>query len=134
MSGTDSADPLLEILAASARGPRREGLFAVWLTARVALGQGMEPPLPERAQRRRIEALERRLARLSLSPPLRRALAGTLALLRDPGTRTAAIALQQLTAPVRETLGVEAADVVARASGQSAGRSGQSVRSRQGPT
>ncbi|MBP2648580.1 MAG: hypothetical protein H6Q77_2204 [Gemmatimonadetes bacterium] len=110
----DGADPLLELLAASTRGPRREGLFAVWLTTRVALDQGLEPPLPERAQRRRIEALERRLARLSLSPPLRRALAGTLALLRDPGTRPAAMALQQLTAPVRETLGVEAAEVIAK--------------------
>jgi hypothetical protein len=111
----DSADPLLELLALSARGPRREGLFAVWLTARVALDQGMDPPLPERAQRRRIEALERRLARLSLAPPLKRALAGTLALLRDPGTRPAAMALQQLTAPVRETLGAEAGEVIAKA-------------------
>lgn len=111
----DNADPLLEILAASARGPRREGLFAVWLTTRVALDQGLQPPLPERAQRRRIEALERRLARLSLSPPLKRALAGTLAMLRDPGTRPAAMALQQLTAPVRETLGEEAGEVLAKA-------------------
>jgi hypothetical protein len=87
----------------------------VWLTARVALDQGMDPPLPERAQRRRIEALERRLARLSLAPPLKRALAGTLALLRDPGTRPAAMALQQLTAPVRETLGAEAGEVIAKA-------------------
>ena len=115
MTSPDSADPLLELLAASARGPRREGLFAVWLTARVALGQGMDPPLPERAQRRRIEALERRLARLSLAPPLKRALAGTLALLRDSGARPAAMALQQLTAPVRETLGAEAAEAIAKA-------------------
>lgn len=115
MTTADSADPLLELLALSARGPRREGLFAVWLTARVALDQGMDPPLPERAQRRRIEALERRLARLSLAPPLKRALAGTLALLRDPGTRPAAMALQQLTAPVRETLGAEAGEVIAKA-------------------
>jgi hypothetical protein len=126
MTGTDSADPLLELLALSARGPRREGLFAVWLTARVALDQGLDPPLPERAQRRRIEALERRLARLSLSPPLRRALAGTLALLRDPGTRPAAMALQQLTAPVRETLGVEAGDVIAKAAGR-AGKAGRTA-------
>ena len=114
MTTTDGAYPLLELLAASTRGPRREGLFAVWLTTRVALDQGLDPPLPERAQRRRIEALERRLARLSLSPPLRRALAGTLALLRDPGTRPAAMALQQLTAPVRETLGAEAGEVIAK--------------------
>jgi len=115
MATTKDADPLLELLAASARGPRREGLFAVWLTMRVALDQGLEPPLPERAQRRRLDALERRLARLSLSPPLRRALVGTLALLRDPGSRPAAMALQQLTAPVRDTLGTEAGDVIARA-------------------
>ena len=115
MTSPDSVDPLLELLAAAARGPRREGLFAVWLTARVALGQGLDPPLPERAQRRRIEALERRLARLSLAPPLKRALAGTLALLRDSGARPAAIALQQLTAPVRETLGAEAAEAIAKA-------------------
>ena len=123
MTSTDWADPLLELLAASARGPRREGLFAVWLTARVALDQGIDPPLPERAQRRRIDALERRLARLSLSPPLKRALAGTLSLLRDPGTRPAAMALQQLTAPVRETLGAEAGEIIERAG--KAGRAGR---------
>ena len=46
---------------------------------------------------------------------LKRALAGTLSLLRDSGTRPAAMALQQLTAPVRETLGVEAAEIIAKA-------------------
>jgi len=89
----------------------------------VALDQGIDPPLPERAQRRRIDALERRLARLSLSPPLKRALAGTLSLLRDPGTRPAAMALQQLTAPVRETLGAEAGEIIERAG--KAGRAGR---------
>jgi len=36
-------------------------------------------------------------------------------LLRDSGARPAAIALQQLTAPVRETLGAEAAEAIAKA-------------------
>jgi hypothetical protein len=121
MPSSTDADPLLELLAASARGMRREGLFAVWLTVRVALDQGLEPPLPERAQRRRLDALDRRLARLSVPPPLRRALAGTVAMLRDPGKRPATMALQQLTVPVRETLGAEAGEVIAKAVRQAKG-------------
>lgn len=109
------ANSLLELLAASDRGARREGLFAVWLTVRVALDQGLDPGMPERAQRRRLDALERRLARLSLSLPLKRALAGTLALLREGEPNAAAIALQQLTAPVRETLGADAGEILAGA-------------------
>ncbi len=115
MTTAETAYPLLELLAESVRGQRREGLFAVWLTTRVALDQNLDPPLPERAQRRRVDALERRIARLSISAPLRRALAGTFALLRDPGKRSAAMALQQLTVPVRETLGAEAGEIMARA-------------------
>ncbi len=121
MSPIESEDPLLELLSASDRGQRREGLFAVWLTMRVALDHGLTPPLPERAQRRRVDALERRLARLSLAAPLRRALAGTLALLRDGGSREAAMALHQLVVPVRETVGPEAGDVIARAARQAKG-------------
>lgn len=79
---------------------------------RVALDQGTDPGMPERAQRRRLDALERRLARLTLSPPLKRALAGTLALLREGETNASAIALQQPTAPVRETLGPEAGEIL----------------------
>ena len=122
-----SANSLLELLASSDRGARREGLFAVWLTVRVALDQGTEPRMPERAQRRRLDALERRVARLTLSAPLKRALAGTLALLRENEPNAAAIALQQLTTPVRETLGVEAGEILADAAAGARRRSPEAL-------
>jgi hypothetical protein len=107
-------EPLETLLAAAPRGPARDGLYATWLAARVALDLALEPPLPERAQRRRVEALEARLAPLRMAAPLRRALAGVVALLRDDAPQ-APVVLAQLVAPVREAIGAEAAEAVQRA-------------------
>lgn len=129
-------DLLLPLMAQAPRGGKRDGLFAVWLTLRVALDQGLVPPIPARQARRRIDALERRLTSLALPPPLRRAIPGVLALLREGDAPSPALALQQLVAPVRDVYGTEAGDVVARAaqvgrrgpgrrdSGRAAGRAG----------
>lgn len=103
------------MMARTPRGGKRDGLFALWLTVRVALDQVLEPPVAPRQARRRIDALERRLTSLALPPPLRRAFPGALALLRDAEPSSPALALQQLVAPVRDVLGAEAADVVAKA-------------------
>lgn len=106
---------LTDLLARTARGPRRDGVFALWLTVRVALDLGLTPPLPERAHRRRVSALERRLASLTLPAPLRRALTAAMPQLQGGDLASAAMALTQLVAPVRDTLGAEAADPIALA-------------------
>jgi hypothetical protein len=106
---------LLEALGRSSRGPRRQGIFALWLTLRVALDLCLDPPLPERATRRRIAALERRISSLTLPPPLRRALAGAMDELKDTRPETAVRVLRQLTAPAGDTLGQAVRDTVAQA-------------------
>jgi hypothetical protein len=115
MSGWDSATgALLQLLPQTGRGPRREGIFALWLTVRVAQDLVRDPPA-ERAHRRRLQALEHRLSSLTLPPPLRRALAAALSQLRDARADTATQVLSQLVAPARESGGVEAGEAVALA-------------------
>ena len=112
---TPTETVLVKLMGQMPRGPRREGLFALWLTTRVAQDTFLVPPPPERALRRRVAALDQRLSSLSLPAPLRRALATALAELKEPGRPRAALALQQLVAPTREVLGPEAAEAMARA-------------------
>ncbi len=114
-SWTEAAGELVEHLARTARGPKRDGVFAVWLVLRVAEGLLGADPLPERGHRRRVAALERRLSSLTLPTPLRRALAAAIATLREGGATGAVETLTQLVAPVRETLGPSVAEAVARA-------------------
>jgi len=109
------ADDLLPLLARTVRGPRREGVYALWLTLRVAEGYLADPPLPERATRRRLAALETRLSSLTLPPPLRRALTAALIQLRERGGEGLPAVLAALVAPAREAAGAEAADAVQRA-------------------
>jgi hypothetical protein len=103
---------LAGLLSGTARGPRREGVYAVWLVVRVAGDLGLTPPIAERAHHRRLDALARRLSSLTVPPPLRRALTGALLSLAESTPESAAIALQQLMAPVRDSLGGEAAEAV----------------------
>ena len=110
-----AASALLPLLAQTARGPKRGGLFALWLTVRVAQDLVLDPPLQERAHRRRLQALERRLSSLTMPPPLRRALASAVNQLRDARPETAGQVLSQLVAPARDTGGSEAGDAVALA-------------------
>lgn len=105
-------DRLVALVAAAPRGPRRDGLYALWLTLRAA--EALLPPAPvsPRNHRRRLQALETRLASLALPAPLRRALAAARTHL-DPATPGAAAGvLAQLVAPARDVLGSEAADAV----------------------
>jgi phytoene/squalene synthetase len=62
-----------------------------------------------------VAALERRLASLTLPAPLRRALSATVAEMRDADPAATAVALAQLVAPARETLGSDAGDAIAQA-------------------
>ena len=115
MSGRDSpSSVLLTLMPQTGRGPKREGIFALWLTLRVAQDLVRDPPA-ERAHRRRLQALEHRLSSLTLPPPLRRALAAAISQLRDVRSETAAQVLSQLVAPAREAGGPEAGEAVAQA-------------------
>jgi hypothetical protein len=116
VSGWDPAPTaLLSVLAQTARGPKRGGLFALWLTLRIAQDLLLDPPLLERAHRRRLQALERRLSSLSMPPPLRRAIAAAVSQLRDARPESVALVLSQLVAPARDTGGAEAGEAVALA-------------------
>ncbi len=106
---------LAETLGTAMRGPRRNGLFAVWLVLRCC-GDLLPPNrVAERGHSRRVDGLERRLHGLSLPGPLRRALTGALQQLREGTPAAAGIALQQLVAPVDETLGATSGKAIARA-------------------
>jgi hypothetical protein len=116
MTGWDpAATALLGLLPQTGRGPRREGIFALWLTVRVAQDLLRDPPPAERAHRRRLQALEQRLSSLTLPPPLRRALAAAMNQLREGKPETAVQVLSQLVAPARESGGAEAGDALAQA-------------------
>ncbi len=93
---------LVTLIAQSARGPQREGLFALWLVVRAA--EALLPPAPVSARnhRRRLQALESRLGSLALPAPLKRALVAARQHLET----------SQLAAPARDVLGAEAADAV----------------------
>lgn len=112
MTREDPGLPLLRILAGTARGPRRDAAFALWLTARVADDMLHAADLTERAQKRRVQALEKRVSSLSLPPAFRKALGASLTLLREPRPESARAALALLTAPAGEAVGHEAAAVL----------------------
>jgi hypothetical protein len=116
MIGWDpAATVLLELMPRAARGPKRDGIFALWLTLRIARDVRGGTAGLERAHRRRVGALEQRLSSLAVPPPLRRALAAAVAELIEPDPVRAARALSQLVAPARETAGADAAEAVALA-------------------
>jgi hypothetical protein len=111
-SVTASEMKLVGLVAEAERGPKRDGLYALWLVLRVA--ESLLPPHPVtlKNHRRRLQALEARLGGLALPAPLKRALSAARAQL-EPGTAAAAaLALSQLVAPAREVLGAEAAEAV----------------------
>jgi hypothetical protein len=119
MTGWDpAATALLSLLAVTARGPKRGGLFALWLTIRVAQDLLFDSPSLDRAQRRRLQALERRLSSLTMPPPLRRALVAALGQMRELRPDSVPQILNQLIAPAKETEGAEAAEAVALAARQ----------------
>jgi hypothetical protein len=103
---------LLEALADSARGPRRNGVFALWMVVRTCSGVLPPDALSPRVHRKRLQALEQRLASLSVPAPLKRALSSAVRELADRSGVAAGMALQRLVAPARETLGSEVGEVI----------------------
>lgn len=110
----EALDRLLALQERLERGPKREGVFAVWLLARVAHDLGTDDEDPDRASRRRIALLDRRLAPLTVPRPLARGIATALGHLQEGTPSAARIALSQLVAPARDALGAEAAEALAR--------------------
>lgn len=115
MSADPAATRLTELMAKTARGPKREGVYAVWLVVRAAEDRLAIPPIPERLLAKQLESLEHRIATLTPPAPIRRGVAGALALLAEAGPDSPAAALALLTAPVRDALGPEVADAVSAA-------------------
>jgi len=112
---TPAEERLVSLVAESPRGPKRDGLYALWLVLRAAEGCLPPTPVSRRNHKRRLQALETRLGGLALPAPLRRAFTAARQHL-EPGTATAAeVALSQLIAPAREVLGQEAAEAVTAA-------------------
>ncbi len=106
---------LLGLLQHTARGPKRGGLFAMWLVLRVAMTL-CGPTVPsERSRRRHLAALKRRLSSLSMSQGARRALQAALTQLQDGTPEAATIALRQLVAPAEDIAGTDAGKALARA-------------------
>lgn len=109
---TPAEERLVTLIAEAARGPQREGLFALWLIVRAA--EALLPPSPvtPKNHRRRLQAIESRLGSLALPAPLKRALAAARQHLETATPDAAALVLSQLTAPAREVLGADAAEAV----------------------
>jgi hypothetical protein len=103
------------LLPRASRGPRRDGVFALWLTVRVAQDLFADPAPPDRAHRKRVAALGHRVSSLTLPPPLKRALTAALGELELGNQLAAAQALSQLVAPAREGAGPDAGDALALA-------------------
>jgi hypothetical protein len=96
----------------TARGPKRNGIFALWLIVRQCESMLPPEPLSEKACAARLSALERRLSSLTLPAPLRRALPASARELRSQHPNRVPVALQQLSAPAREAIGPSAGDAL----------------------
>jgi len=117
-------DSFAKALADSARGPQRDGVFALWLVVRAALAAAPPAAAPAR-QAERLRALAARLKSLNAPAQLRRSLAAAIVELGAPRGVPAAVVLSQLAAPAAECLGrpvAEAVQAAARAA-RPAGRS-----------
>ena len=102
-------EQLIALVAEAARGSARDGLYALWLTVRVAEGLLPPHPLSPKGHRRRLQALATRLATLTPAPALRRALIAARHHLEAGTPRAAAQVLAELVAPAGDVLGEKAA-------------------------
>jgi len=110
---TDRA--LVSALAAASRGPQRDGVFALWLAVRAALGAAPPSAAPTRHVER-VRAVGQRLRSLAAPAPLRRSLGAALADLLPARGVPSAVVLSHLVAPAAESCsGPAAAAVLAAA-------------------
>ncbi len=106
-----SDESFAAVLAESARGPVRDGVFALWLVVRAALTGPTPATLPSH-QPERLRTLALRLKSLTAPGPLRRSLTAAIADLGPARGLQAGVVLAQLVAPAAECLGRRAADAV----------------------
>ena len=104
-------DAFTHALAESARGPERDGVFALWLVVRAALAAA-PPAAPPARQAERLKALGSRLKSLNAPAPLRRSLVAALSDLGASRAVAPAVVLAQLTAPAAECVGRRSAEAV----------------------
>jgi hypothetical protein len=104
-------DSFANALAESARGPERDGVFALWLVVRAALAVA-PPATPPARQADRLRALAARLRSLTTPAPLRRSLVAAISDLGSARGVPAAVVLTQLAAPTAECLGRRAWEAV----------------------
>ncbi len=109
LASTD--DAFARALVESARGPERDGVFALWLVVRAALGAA-PPATPPARQAERLKALASRLKSLNAPAPLRRSLAAAMGDLSAAKGAAPAVVLTQLAAPAAECLGRRPAEAV----------------------
>jgi len=105
---------LLELMRRLQRGPRREGVFALWMLCRVAWDIAVREQADPRTDRKRVALLEKRLAPLAVPRPLARGLETSLLHLAEGSAEGARLALAQLAAPSRDAIGPEAAEPIER--------------------
>lgn len=105
-------DRLVAHLEETARGPKRNGTFAMWLVVRACQGELPASRLSSRARRRRLSDLERRLSSLSMSTPLKRALASGVRYLGEQTPEASVTVLASLVTPAREHLGAEVGEAL----------------------
>lgn len=106
---------LVALAAAETRGPRRDGLFALWLVLRAAEGVLPPDPVNRSGHRRRLQAVRARIGAIALPAPLKRALTAACHHLETGTPDAAAVVLNQLVAPAREVLGADAAEALTQA-------------------
>ena len=102
---------LVATLAASARGPERDGVFALWLAVRAALAGAIPDAAPSR-QAERLRAVGQRVRSLTAPAPLRRSITAALADLAAPRGAAPSVVLSHLVAPAAENCPPAAAAAV----------------------
>lgn len=112
---TPAGRALIELMAVAPRGPRRDGLFALWLVVHVAEDLQSAAGTFERSYRRRVGLLEQRISSLALPPALRRGLSRTIEALKTAPAGPAGPLLSGLVGAVRDGVGPDAADLVQKA-------------------
>ncbi|MGE0443007.1 MAG: hypothetical protein AB7L66_14540 [Gemmatimonadales bacterium] len=106
---------LVEQLAAAPRGPRRDGLFALWLAVRLLEEAEPTAGSVDRGFRRRVTLTEKRISSLALQPPVRRGLTATLrALNLDPGGDRARL-FEELARAARDAGNPDASALLSKA-------------------
>jgi len=112
---TDCEQRLVALLAEAGRGPKRDGLYALWLVVRAAEALFGPNHVSPKNHRRRLQAIELRLGSLALPAPLKRALVAARQHLEVATAEAAAGVLRRLLAPAGEVLGADAAEALSLA-------------------